>query len=482
MPRTKPTDTLAADSRRATLAVVQIHAYGFNHTAVGSILDPRFLEPMTWRGSGFLIRVGKQDGYVLTNAHVVRNASSLQVMSLMTSEAMFAADIVSMVVSLDPDIALIKLTDAALDHFRGLCDAKIPHLSFGDSEAVQRGTDVKAIGYPFGMMEPNMSGGAISNFIAGDLESSERLVTDAAINPGNSGGPAIVPGGSAIGINTSVVIDADNIGFITPIEWARILMPQMLETPCARLADVGGMFQPNSEANARHLKQSHVDGVITMRVHPGGMLDRAGLRALDVVVAIDGFAIDRFGTLVRSKHKRRRNIYDAVRHIPVGKKVRVDYVRKGKLRRTQTEAIPAPHIDVQSQPLVHRRRFIEFYGLILQELSLEIASALSAQCGSDYLAMLEGRPSAEPKLVVTFVMPGSPADDLFFAPGNVITHVNGEPIRGADDFVQHVRNRTRDSKVVVRTQLGGIGVFYMDKAARDRLAVQSPPLHATPTH
>lgn len=470
-------DTLAEDSRRATLAVVQIHVYGFNHTAIGSILDPRFLEPMTWRGSGFLIRVGKHDGYVLTNAHVVRNASSLQVMSLMTSEEMFAADIVSMVTTLEPDIALIKLTDSALDHFRGLCDGHIPYLELGDSESVQRGTDVKAIGYPFGMMEPNMSGGAISNFIAGDLENSERLVTDAAINPGNSGGPAILSGGSTVGINTSVVIDADNIGFITPIEWARILLPQMLKTPSARLADIGAMFQPNSEANARHLGLSAVDGVITMRAHPGGMLDKAGLRAHDVVVGLGGYPIDRFGSLVRDKSARRRNIYDAMRHIPVGKKVRIDYVRNGKLKHAQTEAMAAPRLDVISQPIVADRRFIELHGLILQELSLEIASALSAQTGSDYLASVEGRPSALPKLVITFVMPGSPADDLFFAPGHIVTRVNGEPISSAESFLRAVKQKTRGSDVVVHTQHGAFGVFHLDKRARDTLSVQAPPMH-----
>ena len=472
----KKIDTLAEESRRAMLAVVQIHAYGFNHAAVGSILDPRFLERQTWRGSGFLIRVNGRDGYVLTNAHVVRNATSLQVMSLMTSEEMFPAEVVSMVSSLDPDVALVQLTDSALDHLRGLCNGHVPDLAFGDSEHVQRGTEVKAIGYPFGMMEPNISGGAISNFIAGDLESSERLVTDAAINPGNSGGPAVVPGGRAIGINTSVVVDADNIGFITPIEWARILLPQMLETNDAHLSDIGGMLQPNSAPNARYLGLSHVDGVIVMRAHPGGMLDRAGLRHLDVVVALDGYPIDRFGSLVRDKDLRRRNIYDAVRHIPVGKQVRLDYVREGKLKKTKTVAIPAPRVDVPSQPLVAQRRFIEFHGLILQELSLEIASALSAQSGTDFLAAVEGRPTATPKLIVTFVMPGSVADDLFFVPGSIITKVNGMIIEGADDFVKAVKTRTRDSKAVLETQLGGFGVFHMDKKARDSLRVQAPPL------
>jgi S1-C subfamily serine protease len=219
-----------------------------------------------------------------------------------------------------------------------------------------------------------------------------------------------------------------------------------------------------------------VDGVIVMRAHPGGMLETAGLRHLDVVVGIDGFPIDRFGSLVRAKELRRRNIYDAVRHIPVGKQVRIDYVRDGKQRRTKTAAIPAPRVDVPSQPIVSLRRFIEFHGLILQELSLEISSALSAQSGTDFLASVEGRPTAVPKLVATFVMPGSPADDLFFVPGSIITRVNGMPIAGADDFVRAIKTRTKESKAVLETQLGGFGVFHMDKRARDSLSVQSPPL------
>jgi membrane-associated protease RseP (regulator of RpoE activity) len=158
--------------------------------------------------------------------------------------------------------------------------------------------------------------------------------------------------------------------------------------------------------------------------------------------------------------------------------VRIDYMRGGKLRRTKTEAIPAPRVDVPSQPIVSQRRFIEFHGLILQELSLEISSALSAQSGTDFLANVEGRPTPIPKLISTFVMPGSPADDLFFVPGSIITRVNGMAIAGADDFVKAIKTLTKDSKAVLETQLGGFGVFHMDKKARDALSVQSPPMTA----
>jgi serine protease Do len=216
-----------------------------------------------------------------------------------------------------------------------------------------------------------------------------------------------------------------------------------------------------------------------MRASPGGMLEQAGLRHLDVLVALDGIPIDRFGSLVREdKTLRRRNIYDAVRHIPVGQQVRLDYIRDGKLKKTKTAAIPAPRIDVPSQPLVALRRFVEFHGLILQELSLEIASALSAQSGTDFLAAVEGRPTAVPKLIATFVMPGSAADDLFFVPGSIITKVNGVAVQDLADFVKAVKTRTRESKAVLETQLGGFGVFHMDKKARDALRVQAPPLGA----
>ena len=75
-------------------------------------------------------------------------------------------------------------------------------------------------------------------------------------------------------------------------------------------------------------------------------------------------------------------------------------------------------------------------------------------------------------------MPGSPADDLFFVPGSIITRVNGMAIAGADDFVKAIKTLTKDSKAVLETQLGGFGVFHMDKKARDALTVQSPPMTA----
>ena len=465
---------LAADARRAMHAVVQIHAYGFNQSSIPSILDPRFPEPAHWRGSGFLIDIDGHPGHILTNAHVVRNATRLQMMSLSTSEEMFALELVGLVSSQEPDVALVRLTDEALKTFRQRCGGEIPTLPLGDSDKVERGNNIKAIGYPFGMAEPNISGGEISNFIAGDPENSERLVTDAAINPGNSGGPAVGDGGVAFGINTSVVADADNIGFVTPIDWARILIPQMLEHGEAQLADPGACFQPNSPPNATYLGQDIVDGVIVMRVFAGGMLASGGLQRLDVITSINSVGIDEYGNLRLPEGQRRRTLYDAIRRIPVGESVDIDYTRAGKPTSVRIDATVRPRIDIVSQPLIEKRRYVEFRGLIIQELTLEIAGAISTQIGTDFLANVEGRPSPKPRLVISFVMPGSEADNLFFVPGSIVVRAGAQDMGTLEEFVAAV-NATR-GQCILETQLGGLGAFAAWSDGEDRATIASPPV------
>lgn len=469
----RPPDPLAESARLAMRAVVQIHAYGFNQASVTSILDPRYPEPGNWRGSGFLVHVNGGDGYILTNAHVVRNAIRLQVMSPITTDELFAAELIGQVSSLEPDVALIRMTEESRERFRKLAGGELPGLALGDSATVERGHQVKAIGYPFGMVEPNVSGGEISNFIAGDPDYPERLVTDAAINPGNSGGPAVEADGSVLGLNTSVIADADNIGFITPIEWIRILLPQLLAGKDARLADVAAVFQPNSDANAEYLGMQEPQGLIVMRAYKGGMLEQAGLRRLDVLTKIGELSVDRFGNLI-SGLKRRSTIYDAVRHLPVGTEVELEFVRDGEPNTVTAVAAPRPPIDVPSRPLVEERTFVELQGLVVQELSLEIASALSSHGGSDYLSHVEGRPSPKPRLVVTFVMPGSPGDELFFAPGTLVVRANGEPVGTLQGLVDAVRDGGPQLKL--ETQLGGVGIFTLEDEERSATQISRPPV------
>ncbi|MCG8554649.1 MAG: trypsin-like peptidase domain-containing protein [Proteobacteria bacterium] len=466
---------LAEGARIAMRGVVQIQAYGFDEDNAPSVLDPRFASMRSWGGSGFLIGVEQRGGLILTNAHVVRNATNLQVMSLLTSERTFAAEVVGIAARQEPDVALIKLVDDELEEFIRLCGGSAPYVELADSDAARRGWHIKAIGYPFGMAEPNISGGELSNFVAGDEVTVERLVTDAAINPGNSGGPAITRGGLALGLNTAIVVNADNIGFITPINYAKLLLPQLLSSREARVAEVGARFQPNSPTNAEYLRQSDVDGVIVTRVRPEGMFASAGIEPLDVIRQIDEHHVDRYGIVKGQQGNRKRNLYDVVRQIPVGQPVKVCGVRKGRPFELVAEATPAPNHGIDTQPYVAQRRYVLLQGMILQELCYEIISAISSQISGNYWAEIDDRYGESSKIVASFVIPGSPADDMFFGMGAIITKINGRHVRAMDQVVDAIRTPLdgRHHLVFVETRQGQFGVFQLSAQERAELRVQS---------
>jgi serine protease Do len=168
-----------------------------------------------WSGSGFFISYEGLEGHMVTNAHVVRNAVKVEISSMLTSEERFEAEVVGLVKNLEPDVALIKLSDGELQRFRKHAIKDIEYLELREGASPSRGEEIKAIGYPMGMIEPNITGGEITNFVSGSEYSTERFVTNAAINPGNSGGPSISEDGRVVGLNTAVMTNADNIGFIT---------------------------------------------------------------------------------------------------------------------------------------------------------------------------------------------------------------------------------------------------------------------------
>ncbi|MBP9682792.1 MAG: trypsin-like peptidase domain-containing protein [Bacteriovorax sp.] len=220
-------------------AVVRIHVKGTPDNNLNAILDPRLIERGDWVGSGFFIKIGDEEGYILTNAHVARNAEHIEVRSVLTSDEPFKVNVVGLVETLEPDVALLKFSNEELTRFKKISRfRKIPYLEFAHSEDISRGEEIKAIGYPLGMVEPNMSGGEISNFIAGSLDAVERFVTDAAINPGNSGGPAILKNSKVVGLNTAIIMEASNIAFITPIHIVKSILPQLLKGKEVKLSKI----------------------------------------------------------------------------------------------------------------------------------------------------------------------------------------------------------------------------------------------------
>lgn len=250
-------------TRRATPAVVGIQ------TGSGS-------------GSGVLIR---QDGVILTNAHVVARSTQVRVSLADGSEY------VGTVLGRDPtiDIAVVRISGQNL-----------PAAPLGDSDDIQVGQFVIAIGNPLGF-ERTVTRGIVSGLNRAVSQLDELIQTDAAINPGNSGGPLLNSSGEVIGINTATVNPgiATGLGFAVPINLARDVAEQLLATGSIRRALLGIQYDEISREMAAQLRLPVNAGLVVTRVEPGTPAAEAGLRRGDIITRMNNTNINRGGDLSR---------------------------------------------------------------------------------------------------------------------------------------------------------------------------------------
>ncbi|HUL05451.1 MAG TPA: Do family serine endopeptidase [Candidatus Acidoferrum sp.] len=281
--------TLAPLLKEVTPAVVNIATKG--HEAVNPLYnDPLFrrfykvpegAEQRETQAAGSGVIIDAKEGYVVTNNHVIEKADEI-VVTLKDNRQLKAK-----LVGADPetDVAVLKIEPKNLTA-----------LDIGDSDKLQVGDFVVAIGNPFGLGQTVTSGivSALGRTGLG-IESYENFIqTDASINPGNSGGALINLRGELIGINTAIVGPSGGnvgIGFAVPINMARAVIQQLIahgEVKRGRLGVEVEDLTPDI-AEALHVEAS--GGAVIKRVEPGSPARRAGLQAGDVVLAVDGTPI-----------------------------------------------------------------------------------------------------------------------------------------------------------------------------------------------
>lgn len=228
-------------------------------------------------GTGFIIR---EDGLILTNAHVIANADIIEVQLTEGSDKQYKAEIVGS--DQRTDIALIKIKP----------EGKLPVVSLGSSKEVQVGEWVAAFGNPYGHGH-TMTKGIISSKgrAIQEINKFPLLQTDASINPGNSGGPLVNSKGQVIGINSAIDARAQNIGFAIPIDDVKALLPQ-LENGRLKKGFLGVSPNDLDERVVEMLKLTDENrGSIILNVQPDSPAGRAGLKDYDVVIEIDGVKV-----------------------------------------------------------------------------------------------------------------------------------------------------------------------------------------------
>jgi Do/DeqQ family serine protease len=238
-------------------------------------------------GSGVIVDAAQ--GYVLTNAHVVENATSIEVTT--KDNRRLPAKLVGR--DADTDIAVLQIAAAGL--------GAVP---LGDSSRLQVGDFVLAIGNPFGLGQTVTSGivSALGRSGLGIEGYEDFIQTDASINPGNSGGALVNLQGQLVGINTAILAPGGGnigIGFAVPINMARQVLDQLLRYGEVRRGRIGVAIQDLSPDIAQALGTSLTQGAVIARVEPGSPADRAGLKSSDIVVAVNGAPVHN-GTELRN--------------------------------------------------------------------------------------------------------------------------------------------------------------------------------------
>lgn len=311
-------DAVAGIVDKAGPAVVKIDTYSVQRGVDPFFNDPFFRQffggPFGFQpapqeqhglGSGFII---SEDGYILTNEHVIDGASRITVTIQGFSEPL-PAQVVG--ADYDLDLAVLKV-DAG---------RPLPVLSLGDSDRIKVGNWVIAIGNPFGL-DHTVTVGVISakgRPVQVENRSYKNLLqTDASINPGNSGGPLLNLAGEVVGINTAVA-QAQGIGFAIPTNTVKEVLDELINKGKVVRPWLGVQLQPLDERAAQYLGLKNTEGALVVGVVQGSPAQRAGLQRYDVIVQWDGKKVTNVDDLV-----------EFIRQTRIGQKVVAVIYRSGK--------------------------------------------------------------------------------------------------------------------------------------------------------
>jgi serine protease Do len=254
------------------------------------------------QGSGFIIR---EDGYVVTNAHVIGDAERIQIR--LTDGRRFDARVVGQDERVD--LALLKIDATGL-----------PVAALGDSNRTRVGEFVLALGHPFGL-EQTVSFGIVSRKGAPLQVASpafEFIQTDAAVNPGNSGGPLVNMAGEVVGINSMAAVNG-TIGFAIPVNLVKALLPQLVEKGKVEWGWLGVSIAEVQDEEAAKLGLKEAKGVLIRQVVAGQPADQGGIKANDVVLSVDGAPVE-----------GPRDLQRIISSTPVGTSVKISLLRDGK--------------------------------------------------------------------------------------------------------------------------------------------------------
>lgn len=367
------------------------------------------------QGSGFLVSA---DGLILTNSHVVSGGESIMVK--LNDGREFAAKVVGEDES--TDVALLKIESNDL-----------PYLTLGDSNALNVGQWVIAIGNPLGL-QASVTAGIVSAKGRSNLDIAkieDFIQTDAAINQGNSGGPLLTLKGEVIGINTAIATTYGGsgymgIGFAIPSSMAKQVMEQLVESGSVTRGFIGVVLQEVNNDLAQALDLPKVGGALVAEVIKDSPAEKGGLKQGDVILSVNKTPVENIGALRNYIALQKPGVQTILEVVRNGKPIQINL---------QIDQMPGQMASGDKKP-----QRIGMLGLEVQPLTSELAASLNLQG-------VEG-------IVVIETAPGSVGAAAGLVKGSVILAVNQKKVKTPEEFYKAVEETPKTKPILLLVRQG----------------------------
>jgi len=444
---------------RAKDTVVQV----FSQIAEIDLLQP-YRSPSQGQafGSGFFI---SQEGELLTNAHVVANATSVWIQ--IPSLGKRIVDVTVVGVCPERDIALLKLTPESLQLVRSII-GKVPYLNLGDSDAVHRSEELLALGYPLAQHSLKSTTGVVSG--RENMGGQAVIQMSAPINPGSSGGPSLNRAGQVIGINTSTAVGAQNANYIIPSNEVKIVLDDLRRLKLVRKPFFGVVPLAANAALTEYLGNPQPGGVYVVEIFKKSLLEKAGMQTGDMIYEINGYSVDNYGEMSVPWSEDRIAMTDYISRLKLGQPVTVVYYRNGKRHEinftfTLSEQLPIRTIYPEYEAVDYEI----IAGMVIMPLTLNHVIGLQ-KVVPELAKYLETKEQLKPALLLTHVFPDSQAHrSRAIGIGSVITEVNGTPVGTLQELRDALLSHKADRFMTFKTTNNLFVAFERERVLLDEL-------------
>ena len=377
------------------------------------------------QGSGVIV---ESNGLIITNNHVVNKADEIRV--FLSDKREFKGKLIG--TDAKTDIAIVKIEATGL-----------PTIPWADSDQLEVGEYVLAVGSPFGLTQTVTMGivSAVGRASMGIAEYEDFIQTDAAINPGNSGGALVNVRGELVGINTAIFSQSGGsmgIGFAVPSNLSRAVMDQLVRTGKVVRGWLGVAIQDLNPELATQFGIADTKGVLVSDVMEDSPAKKAGVERADVIVEYDGKPMD------SPTHLR-----NAVAQTPIGKKVAVKLLRDKKPKTIDVTIVEQP--KSLGQPGEDESRESAAPTGILSDLDVRELN--------DELASRYGLKASERGVVVVGVKSGSTAEEMGVREGDIILEVNRKTVSSLKSYEQAASGFTKDQAVLLLLKRKGQTIY-----------------------